>query len=275
VSTALNMPWLDLPHWMRRAHIINPRACNFGSLLPPGPIAAPSVAAGPADPLTIVTSVSPFLFLSADLGVTIGTGVSAWADQSGNGHDASQGTAASQPALVTGDVDFGGRNSILADGSNDFLDVTWNPPAPGTQPVWFFCAFNQITWGAAKFLFVGNTSASSLALAQAGATPAMVQQNTAAVNSNTGAGLGSPVRGQVYFSGSVSDYTKLGAVLVTGASAGVVDPIIFRLFSRNGGTQSINAKLACLGAWVGEPSAGEKAALDAWITAYYGAGVGV
>ncbi len=41
------------------------------------------------------------LFLIADKGITIGTGVSAWADQSGNGNDVSQGTPASQPAFVS------------------------------------------------------------------------------------------------------------------------------------------------------------------------------
>lgn len=40
------------------------------------------------------------LRLRADMGITIGTGVSAWADQSGNGFDFSQGTGANQPAYT-------------------------------------------------------------------------------------------------------------------------------------------------------------------------------
>lgn len=37
------------------------------------------------------------LWLRADLGITIATGVSVWADQSGNGNNATQGTPAAQP----------------------------------------------------------------------------------------------------------------------------------------------------------------------------------
>lgn len=47
MSIALNMPWLQLPHWMRRAHIINRRACDFGPPPPAGPI-GPAVTPPPA-----------------------------------------------------------------------------------------------------------------------------------------------------------------------------------------------------------------------------------
>ncbi len=40
------------------------------------------------------------LWLRADLGITIGTGVSAWADQSGTGNHVVQATGANQPAFV-------------------------------------------------------------------------------------------------------------------------------------------------------------------------------
>lgn len=39
------------------------------------------------------------LWLRADLGITIGTGVSQWNDQSGNSNNVSQGTGVSQPTL--------------------------------------------------------------------------------------------------------------------------------------------------------------------------------
>lgn len=233
-------------------------------------------SSGPIDPLTIVTSVTPFFFLSADLGITVATGVSNWIDQTGNGHTATQGTAVSQPSLVTADVDFGGRNSLLADGSNDFLDVSWDPPAPATQPIWFFFIFRQIAWASTDFLFAGATGSSTLSVFQTGTTPALVMANTNTKSSNIGAAISSSVRGSVYFSGSSSDYMKMGSSLVPAiTTAGNFDAALFRLFSRNGSTQSINAKLACIGAWAGEPSAGEKTALDVWATNYYGSGIGI
>jgi len=234
------------------------------------PLGIVAASASPAAPLTLVTSVAPFVFFSADMGITLDTGVSAWADQSGNGFNASQATAGSQPLLVTGDADFGGRNSVLADGTDDFLDSAWDPPAPNAQPVWFFFVFKQVTWSASRFLWGGSTGASVLCLFQTGTEPSMKMGNTTLVNENAGATVGSAVRGQVYFSGSTSDYIKLGSSLVTGASAGVNNATLLRLFSRNGSTQSINAKLACFGAWAGEPTADERAALDAWVTSYYG-----
>lgn len=44
------------------------------------------------------------LWLRADLGTTIATGVSSWADQSGKGFSATQGTGTKQPSVVTNSV---------------------------------------------------------------------------------------------------------------------------------------------------------------------------
>jgi hypothetical protein len=58
-------------------------------------------ASSPAvTPLTIFGS-SVELWLRADLGVTIGTGVSAWADQSGKGRHCTQATGSRQPTVVS------------------------------------------------------------------------------------------------------------------------------------------------------------------------------
>ncbi len=75
-------------------------------------------------------SASPLVWLRADLGITIATGVSVWADQSGNGHDLAQATGSKQPTFRASS----GPNSmpcVEGDGSNDFLQATfaWNHPA--------------------------------------------------------------------------------------------------------------------------------------------------
>lgn len=82
-------------------------------------------ANGEAPPLWLPSNATTSLagWWKADAGVTAGGGgaVSAWADQSGNANNATQGTGASQPIRINGAV-----NSLPAlafDGTDDFLSV--------------------------------------------------------------------------------------------------------------------------------------------------------
>lgn len=60
------------------------------------------------------------LWLRGDNGVTTsGSAVTGWSDQSGNGHDVAQGTAANQPTLTAGEIN--GVDVVTFDGSDDFL----------------------------------------------------------------------------------------------------------------------------------------------------------
>lgn len=70
------------------------------------------------------------LWLRANRGVTLnGATVSAWADQSGNGNNATQGTAANQPTY--GSATFAGFPALDFDGVSDFLSVA---SADGLNP---------------------------------------------------------------------------------------------------------------------------------------------
>jgi hypothetical protein len=60
----------------------------------------------------------------ADLGITIGTGVSAWADQSGTGDankNVTQGTAANQPTFNASDGAYNSKPTLSFDDTNDVL----------------------------------------------------------------------------------------------------------------------------------------------------------
>ncbi len=97
-------------------------------------------------------------WFNADKGITIATGVSAWADQSGNSRTLSQGTAGNQPSYSA----TGGPNSIGAltlDGVDDRMATagfTLN------QPVTHYFLTKQISWLAGHRIFDGNTANSNL-----------------------------------------------------------------------------------------------------------------
>jgi hypothetical protein len=61
------------------------------------------------------------LWLRSDKGVTSGSGVSAWADQSGNGYNATQSTSGKQPLLTASE--FGTIPGVVFDGIDDFLEI--------------------------------------------------------------------------------------------------------------------------------------------------------
>jgi len=64
------------------------------------------------------------LWLRSDVGVTSSAGaVSAWADQSGNGNNATQSTGANKPTLTTGSVNSGVLPSISFNGTSSYLSL--------------------------------------------------------------------------------------------------------------------------------------------------------
>jgi len=75
----------------------------------------------PTTPLTIFGAASVLQWCRADLGVTVATGVSVWADQSGNGKDYLQATAANQPALTAVDATLNNLPTIGFDGVDDMM----------------------------------------------------------------------------------------------------------------------------------------------------------
>lgn len=81
------------------------------------------------------------LWLKADAGITKDGSdyVSAWADQSGNGNDASQGTGTNQPLWV--DTQLNGKPVIRFDGINDYLKSVLN--ASITQPMTVFIIYTE------------------------------------------------------------------------------------------------------------------------------------
>lgn len=95
------------------------------------------------------------------VGFTTATGVSQWADQSGNGRHLAQATGSKQPALQ-------GDGTLLFDGSADALTVAFSNPAPFTV----YLRMKQVTWTLNDYVF-DSMVANRAAMRQQTATPAL------------------------------------------------------------------------------------------------------
>jgi hypothetical protein len=200
--------------------------------------------------------------------------VDSWFDASGNGFDLSAAGAAQPTWSATGGPN--GQPSVLFDGVDDHLEnLVLDRPAPGTSPTFFWAVLRQVTWTPLDVLFGLGTSGSFIVVDLAG-SPNIGQQNpNGPVNVHGGLTLNTYRRLEAYFSDSASDYLKAGATAATtGANAGNTDPAAGIQLGANGSLSSFGNIEVCE-FWVFnvEPSAPQKAALDAYVTSRYGAGL--
>ena len=174
----------------------------------------------PTTPLTIL-GANTLQWCRGDLGVTIGTGVSAWADQSGNGFDYAHATGAAQPAFGATDGP-NGTPALTFDGVDDsLLAPGLTLAAPGTTPTWIWMVFKQITWLNTRRLFAATSSSNTHTVFHNGASPTLAAFNGVTANNNAEAAVGTWVAAQFYYSSSVGDFIRVNDNLpVTGTSAG-------------------------------------------------------
>jgi hypothetical protein len=192
--------------------------------------------------------------------------VNSWADQSGNGHTLAEAT--NPPALASDGPN--GQPAYTGDGVNDlFTNATLNLPAPGTTPTWYWFILRQNGYTSQAGIIC--PTASRCEIRQFGSSPAVIQIGPNLVNSNTGAAIGVWVIGESLFNNATTDYLRLGAATVTGASAGNNDPLAaLTIFARQGATNFSSTSLAELAIANVNPSDGVKASLRAYAGVRYG-----
>lgn len=232
-------------------------------------------ASAPSTPLTIVTSQTAIFWMRADLGVTevdgAGTGVSTWANQQAPGtRDFVQVAAPTARPLVASDGP-GGTAMITFDGASDIMTNTWNPPAPGTTPTFMFAVIQAITQTNGDCIW-GGQSATVLVLVQLATNGQCRLTNGTSGPTNGNLTLSTARRVKALYGNAITDYLTVGVTNATGTALGNTDATSFAIGARVTANFA-NVGYCEIGAWPAEPTAGELTALDAYVSARYGAGV--
>lgn len=164
------------------------------------------------------TSLAAHYDASVAASVTVATGVSQWADLSGNGYHLLQASAGKQP-VYSGS---GTTSKITFNGSSQTLQASFTL----TQPTTVYFIAKQVTWpGGTRYLFDGAV-ANNMIVYQNTASPKIAMYAGGVVGDNSGATIGTMVVITAVFNGassslSVNNNTKTTGNAGAAAGAGI------------------------------------------------------
>jgi len=228
---------------------------------------------GTSDPLSIFGAASVLQWVRADLGITLGTGVSAWADQSGNGKHYTQATGANQPVYNATDATLNYLPTVEATANGQNLLSSLALPNPTVLPwsVLIVAKFN--TAPGLQVLISSPTDARPFVYSTATGSQLNASGNGGDIANVTSVAAWSRLR--VDFSNSPSDVNRVGSVVVTGNIVNGVGtaPTQRQIFTISG--NFCRAKIFEIVYLNKVISAAEMSAYDAYVTAVTGGGVAV
>lgn len=214
--------------------------------------------------LDVVSSANVVGSLQADLGITLATGVNGWASQiGGTTLDATQGTGGNQPAYDTTHALFWGRPAVTGDGSNDYLNTSWDIPATGTSPTYQRVVASRASWGTNLRLTNGLSI-------RGGAASETIRAIANVLGSDIAMANGAAYRIELLCNNSASDYMKVGSTQVT-ENLGSANPAAgaYALLATTTGTFASTYSISKLLALNVGPSALQRALLDGIDRVYY------
>lgn len=215
-------------------------------------------------PLSIVTSKACQLYVTADAGVTDSSGVTAWADRSGNArHYAQGGLAATRASFIQANAAIGGRNNLRFDGAAQWLpNANWNPPSTATTPTWIRILARHISRSAASATLLGSNTSNRFGIFDSAASPNM-KATGATSTGDCSMALGSWfVIHALLGNGAGTDYLHIGATKAL-ASCGTIDATVVSIGGLSTGANFGNFDVQYVSYWNGEPTAPEIAAWNA------------
>ncbi|HVW26869.1 MAG TPA: hypothetical protein VHC69_15980, partial [Polyangiaceae bacterium] len=216
-----------------------------------------------------VSSVPVLYSIQSDLGVTLNSStVSAWADQSGNGHDFSQATASFQPTYAASGLN--GYPTITFDGSNDYMSNSVGSQSSG-QVIWEWTVYKLVTWVNGKIFWGGGVAG---VWAGPTSSPQIQQVISTGHNTVSAVPVGSWSVAEALFNNSTTDYLKAGGTTATGSSNGAVGAFSSTfLGATNIPSLFSNVALAAHLMTIGQPTVAEKNLLTQAAIAKYGSSV--
>lgn len=232
------------------------------------------------DPLdyAVADGLTVRCYVHAELGISeaggAGTGVDTWTDQSSGGNNVVQATLNKRPFFQESDSTLDGHSIVYSNGSTRYAAVgAYNPPAPGTTPIFVWAVAKPISWISAGCLVAGNGTDLRLQQSGTAGAPTMVIRN------NTSAGTAVLTTGQWYnieglFRSGTNSYYRVGATEQTGLDCGNDNPTAMSLFANSTGGSgfgeyALHALLVCEGI----PSSTLKSQLRTWTQNFITAGI--
>jgi lysophospholipase L1-like esterase len=208
-----------------------------------------------------------------DLGVSQATTpgrVSSLTSQGGANNWTTLG-ATQEPSYTASDSTLGGKGTWALNGSNRYMLNAYNPPAPLTQPHYRISVVKVNQWFPSR-----ATVIMSAAIGFGMISDGVIRHATSQRNTAIGPNFDFPPLQwcivEEYFSGSTSDFTCVGPLdnTATGVNVGNTDPAAPAMGASATGTLPSDSSYAFSAAFLGLPTAPERAALRQTLLDYYG-----
>lgn len=210
------------------------------------------------------------LWLRADLGVTIATGISQWSDQSGSGHHLIQAAAAAQPSLLPASGPNGTPCASFASAGAQYLAGTFGL----AQPLDGFLVFAWTSTAAQASVISAPTSGNALRVYHAAGSNTNLHLVGDAAGAKDLLGSGANTNNYHYYeaiwAGATSSLRQDGVTVIAVGDAGSSAPsgVVLGAF-QSGTTDFMNGGIAEVAIYSRILSAAERARVTTYLKTRY------